>query len=233
LPSKQLKNIYKVQWKPVFSMMEEGVKRMLLLQPQHVDLSTAGEIEAMFQQGLAYLKSRASYIWRLERSKPENWVLSNWSKRLLRSAIEKDGTPEDKAALPPVKKRNRSHPSFSRIVMHPRKKTKMKQTSEHKLVGQQVASQSMAPPAAGVSTKAPDGDNVFDLVDSDDELEGVSTMGNGKAVLCKVNGPNPSQPGKGGDDILRCNVEALHRQGMMVQGCIVRGYLSAPCPTIL
>jgi hypothetical protein len=83
-------------------------------------------------------------------------------------------------------------------------------------------------PATGVSTaEVPNGDNFFDLVDSDDELEGVSTMGDGKAVLCKVNGANPNEPGKGGDDILRCNVEALRRQGMMVQGCIVRGYLSA------
>jgi hypothetical protein len=225
LPSKQLKSIYKVQWKPVFSMMEEGIEMALLEKQSH--LAATGEIEAMFQKGVDYLKSRASYIWRLERSKPETWVLSNWSKRLLQSATEKDGTPEDKAALPPAKKTNRSHPSFSRTVVHPRKKRMKKHdTREDKPVRQQLTSQEM--PATGVSTaEVPNGDNFFDLVDSDDELEGVSTMGDGKAVLCKVNGANPNEPGKEGDDILRCNVEALRRQGMMVQGCIVRGYLSA------
>lgn len=54
----------------------------------------------------------------------------------------------------------------------------------------------MPPLAAAVSAKEQAGDNFFDLVDSDDEPEGVSTMGDGKAILCKVAGANPNEPGK-------------------------------------
>lgn len=118
----------------------------------------------------------------------------NWSKRLLRSAIEKDGTPEDKAALLPAMKRNRSHPSFSRSIVRPWKKRT--ESTEDKLVWQQLEPQTMPPLAAAVSAKEQAGDNFFDLVDSDDEPEGVSTMGDGKAILCKVAGANPNEPGK-------------------------------------
>ena len=79
------------------------------------------------------MKQCASYIWKLEKRKPESWTISNWSKHLLWSAIEKDGTEADKAALPCAGKRNRSHPLFFRSVkprMAPTAKPESKATSE-------------------------------------------------------------------------------------------------------
>ena len=86
---------------------------------------------------------------------------------------------QDKATLPQAKKRNRSHPCFSRVVVQPRKKRKKKRDNKVHL-----ASQTVPPPAAAVnSEEVPALENVFDLVGSDDELKGVSTMDDCSAVL--------------------------------------------------
>lgn len=132
---------------------------------------------------------------------------------------------QDKDTLPQAKKRNRSHPCFSRVVVQPRKKRKKKRDNKVHL-----ASQTVPPPAAAVnSEEVPALENVFDLVGSDDEPKGVSTMDDGSAVLCKVNGAKPNEPCKGGDDILRCNLSARHDDSRICCSCLSK----CACKTIL
>jgi hypothetical protein len=64
-----------------------------------------------------YLMRRASYIWASPKSRPESWAISQWSKKLSRSHIEKFGSTDDKQNLPPATKSNRSHPFFSRRLI--------------------------------------------------------------------------------------------------------------------
>lgn len=78
LPFKKLKDIFKTQWKPVFSMMQEAINPTAL----HSNL-LPHELASTYQLGTEHLKQRASYIWELPRSKPETWVVSNWAKHLL------------------------------------------------------------------------------------------------------------------------------------------------------
>jgi len=210
LPEKKLRDTLKSQWKPVFSMMEGGIDQSLF-QP---NLSEQ-QVKAMFDNGVANIKSHASYIWMLDKSKPESWVVSNWSKRVQRGAIERDGTLEDKAALPQANKRNRSHPSYSK---QPRKKKKVVKKT--------------APVTKPPKTAEPTGktkDDALDLLASDDdEPEGITAVGRGDdKIMFQVSGPDPARPKRGSDPILMCHLRALHQQGEMIQACVVRSYFSA------
>jgi hypothetical protein len=56
--------------------------------------------EDSFERGIAFLKSRAEYVFKKRRENPTQWELSTWSRHVRRSSIENHGTDSDKAALP-------------------------------------------------------------------------------------------------------------------------------------
>jgi hypothetical protein len=116
LPIKKQKEDLKLQWTPIFSMMEEGTGTHLPKNAYAGSCCSESELAKLYDMGTEYLMHRASYIWALPRSRPERWSISNWSKKVTRFQIEKFGTATDVNNLPPPKKSNRSHPFFSRVI---------------------------------------------------------------------------------------------------------------------
>ena len=117
LPSMKLKNDLKTQWTPVFSMMEKGIADMGVPQNSYGPWSSPARVTELYSMGVEYLKSRASYIWLMPKSRPESWAISQWSKKLSRSEIEKNGNASDLEKLPAPKKSNRAHPFFAKSSM--------------------------------------------------------------------------------------------------------------------
>ena len=73
----------------------------------------AAYVTASFDSAKAYLKTRVSYVFEKERSNPDMWEISTWSRKVRRSSILKDGTDADKANLP-VDTSHRSKPRQQR-----------------------------------------------------------------------------------------------------------------------
>jgi hypothetical protein len=76
-------------------------------------------ISLSFSAGKQYLKARVSYVFDNERSKPDNWGIVTWSKKVAHSSILKHGNVSDKAHLPaatcynqPWQQRNPCHMPF-------------------------------------------------------------------------------------------------------------------------
>jgi len=105
LPEALTKNL-QLEWKPIFAMMEEAPDLMI---PAGMSPLSPEFIQESFDKGTAYLKSRASYIWALRKSKIEAWSIGEWSKHVKYSAIMKNGIESDKAKLPAATRYNEAH----------------------------------------------------------------------------------------------------------------------------
>ena len=68
------------------------------------------QVKEFYCKGLEHVKTKASYIWE-KQELPEKWSLSNWSKLVKHSNIEKWGYDDVKAALGPQTKQNQPHPT--------------------------------------------------------------------------------------------------------------------------
>jgi hypothetical protein len=102
LPTKKLKDIYKLSWRALFSIFEDNVFRDL---PQ--DTRSLSNVDMVRYQDLCmeHLKGVVSYCFTAQK-KPHSWSVSTWAVRTRRSSIEKNGTAQDKALLPPATFRN-------------------------------------------------------------------------------------------------------------------------------
>ena len=105
LPSPSLKNKYKMQWKPIFSYLEENGAYEV---PRNTQQMTDGEIERIYDQCVNFLKDNVSYCFQSRRSAPTNWGLGTWSLKTRRSTILKKGTEADKAKVALATNRNRA-----------------------------------------------------------------------------------------------------------------------------
>jgi hypothetical protein len=105
LPSPSLKNKYKVQWKPIFSYLEENGAYKV---PRNTQQMMDGEIERIYDQCVNFLKDNVSYCFQSRRSAPTNWGLGTWSLKTWRSTILKKGTEADKAKVALATNRNRA-----------------------------------------------------------------------------------------------------------------------------
>jgi hypothetical protein len=101
-----LRKKFQLEWKPIFAMMEEAPDLMI---PAGMSPLSPEFIQESFDKGTAYLKSRASYIWALRKSKIEAWSIGEWSKHVKYSAIMKNGMESDKAKLPAATRYNEAH----------------------------------------------------------------------------------------------------------------------------
>jgi hypothetical protein len=84
---KHICQIFNLHWRPIFEAMETCLG---------LDLAE----EDLFERAIAFLKSRAKYVFNKSRAKPMQRELSAWSKHVQHSSIEKNGAESDKAALP-------------------------------------------------------------------------------------------------------------------------------------
>ena len=107
LPNKKLQDEFNGKWKPIFTKMQEapGIPDKI---PPNVDEQF---IRESFAAGTEYLKQLASYIWSSAKDESDlsKYLIGTWSRKISRSEIEKNGTPEDIANLPPKSKRNKQH----------------------------------------------------------------------------------------------------------------------------
>ena len=99
------KNALRVNWHPVFKIMEGAIPDDIGA-PEDITLE---QIEELFVEGTKLLQERASYCFKIQ--KHQLWNVSTWSKKVSPSQIMKFGTEEDKLALPAAKK---SHSQKSR-----------------------------------------------------------------------------------------------------------------------
>jgi hypothetical protein len=74
-----LKKKFELEWKPIFAMMEEAPDLTI---PAGISMLSPEFIQESFIKGTAYLKSRASYIWALKKSKVDAWSIGEWCKHI-------------------------------------------------------------------------------------------------------------------------------------------------------
>jgi hypothetical protein len=93
---KAVKQDFQLHWRPIFSMMEQAPG----LNIREAGVVDATYVTASFDSAKTYLKTRVSYVFEKERSNPDMWEISTWSRKVQRSSILKDGTNADRANLP-------------------------------------------------------------------------------------------------------------------------------------
>jgi hypothetical protein len=98
-----MKNIFNLHWRPIFSLMEQTPGLEVPVDPSTIDAAT---LDATFGMAIEYLKTRVQYVFQNPKANPLEWTTSTWCKNISRSAIEKKGTDEDRAKLPPATHRN-------------------------------------------------------------------------------------------------------------------------------
>ena len=108
LPSKALSNQLRSEWRPIFCKMMETPGLEI---PTHEREITEEFLESSYALATDYLRSCASYIFKVPPAIVADYTVGTWSKKVKRSFIKKFGTQEDIARLPPVTARNRSHRS--------------------------------------------------------------------------------------------------------------------------
>jgi hypothetical protein len=103
---KKLADTYKLHWRPIFNMMEEGIRQDDI--PQN--MPSIEVVENLYTTATEYLKTRVSYVFDSNNKLHHNtWTLATWSKYVGRNMITKRGSANDKANLPEETRFNRSH----------------------------------------------------------------------------------------------------------------------------
>lgn len=105
--SERQRNIFKNEWKPIFSKMMEAPELRI---PKNVDDITDDIVRESYEIATAYLKSSFEYIF---LNKPEgatdSYTIGTWSFKIKVSEVQKHGTDNDKAKLPPCTPSNQRH----------------------------------------------------------------------------------------------------------------------------
>ena len=99
---KRLAQQVRVNFLPIFKFLEPV---LLDLPKQDRDI-TDDLLQKTFDDCIAFLQSRVSYLFGKSRSNPTQYSLATWSNKTSFSAISKDGTEADKAAMSEGNRRN-------------------------------------------------------------------------------------------------------------------------------
>ena len=100
---KKVADIYKLHWRPVYKMMEQGLSGPIPVSP------SIDEVNNLFEQGTNFMETRVSYIFGNPRFHYNEWTLATWSHHIGRNQIMKHGTENDKQNLPEQHRNNRPH----------------------------------------------------------------------------------------------------------------------------
>jgi hypothetical protein len=190
--------------------MEEGVTSLL---PRSVKEIGPALVQKTYEEGFAHIKSRASYIWELEKSSPDCWAVSTWSKMTKRSAIEKAGTASDKKRLPEATMRNRSHQEYTR-------RTKARKIE-------------MDDDAAAAATTTKKNGNVDEEQEKEEEPDPPNVLSRDpNAVMYGVQPPDPSKS-KPLQVVTKFEIYQLKQSGLMLRAETCQAFthvlLSDPC----
>ncbi len=93
---KRVSDVYKLHWRPVFAMMEEGIGQI----PENL---TPEIVDDLYERGTEYMQTRVSYVFTNNRLHHNTWVVATWAKYLSRSVILQKGNAADKSNLPAMK----------------------------------------------------------------------------------------------------------------------------------
>jgi len=108
---KKLNATFKVQWRPIFKYIEEGMKNTVNADILSTDF-TGDDLEKYYSSCLEFLRGRVSYCFKNGNS--GTWSTGTWSNRIQRSTILKMGTDEDKIQLGNATNRNVPKPGGSK-----------------------------------------------------------------------------------------------------------------------
>ena len=101
-PTKALKDTFKLQWKPIFTYLEEVLKDL----PRQTIGMTVTEIDSYYERCVEFLRNRVSYCFKGSATAPLGWKLATWCNRTRYSTILKKGTELDKSFLPEAAVKN-------------------------------------------------------------------------------------------------------------------------------
>ena len=105
LPTKKLKNAFKLSWKALFSIFEGHALSGL---PQDTRTLSVADMTRYYSLCFDQLKGIASYCFTAPKQ-PHSWSISTWAMRTRRSSVLKNGTDQDRVNLPPETFRNRTN----------------------------------------------------------------------------------------------------------------------------
>jgi hypothetical protein len=122
LPSKALSTQFQSEWRPIFCKMMETPGLEIPTNQREI---TEEFLESSYELATDYLRSCASYIFKVPPAIVADYTVGTWSKKVKRSFIKKFGTQEDIARLPPATARNRS-----RLSKRPIQRKEQRQTNK-------------------------------------------------------------------------------------------------------
>lgn len=104
LPTAALKNVYNLEWKNIFDILENS--RLNLPSRAHRIIPQA-TIDSVCDNFLAYLKqSMYGYCFRIAKEPDKTWTTGTWGLRTRHSEVRKRGNAVEVARLPAATRRN-------------------------------------------------------------------------------------------------------------------------------
>ena len=113
ISSKDQQNIFKNEWKPIFSKMMEAPG---LIVPSNVKDITEDIVQATYNIATEFLRTKYEYIFLKPEGVTEAYTLGTWSFKIKLSEVKKHGTAADKARLPAETSANQQHKSKRTII---------------------------------------------------------------------------------------------------------------------
>lgn len=113
LHSKELKNVCKLSWRPIYKKMMEAPGLDL---PEIADHISGALVQSSYEKATDYLKAQFSYIFEAPEEKVEKYRLSTWSAKIKPSHVRKEGNEADIAKLPPPTGVNQPHKTKRRLL---------------------------------------------------------------------------------------------------------------------
>jgi len=108
LPSELLSNQLRSEWRPIFRKMMETPGLVIPTNLSEIDEEF---LRTSYELATDYLRSCASYVFNVPPASLADYTVGTWSRKTKRSSVEKHGTQEDIARLPPITARNHCNPS--------------------------------------------------------------------------------------------------------------------------
>ena len=119
LHSKHLQDMFKLNWKPIFSKMMEAPGLNI---PNNVKDIDEAFVTSSYALATEYLKSCFSYIFKSTDGLINSYALGTWSYKIKRSVVLKNGTAEDIAKLPSETAYNKAHATKRTITVSKRRR---------------------------------------------------------------------------------------------------------------
>ena len=95
---KGIQSRYRTEWRPILTLIEEGIN----YSGKEYDISENASdvvLKECLEEGLNYVKNRASYILETDETRRSAWTVGTWSCKTKPSFILKNGSEQNKMLL--------------------------------------------------------------------------------------------------------------------------------------